>query len=90
VIGGVKELVNIGVIPVLRPYTPHPLRHADVLSLGLSAKRPDKERLLSLAEKTTRILLEANLDPSHAKTMCLACGGCDLVPVRDVQPLQVH
>lgn len=75
---GIETLAKIGVIPVLRPVNPHPLRSGDCFT-----ERPSPERLLKLAKMEAEILKKYGLDPSLAKTMCLKCTGCDLVPVVD-------
>lgn len=75
---GVETLAKIGVIPILRPVNPHPLRSGDCFT-----ERPSPERLLKLAKIEAEILKKYGLDPSLAKTMCLKCTGCDLVPVAD-------
>jgi len=72
---GVKTLAKIGVIPVLRPINPHPLRAGDCFS-----ERPSPERLLKLAKMENKILKEYGLKPELAETMCLRCTGCDLAP----------
>jgi biotin synthase-related radical SAM superfamily protein len=71
----VEDLCDRGVIPVLRPLLP---------AAGVrSFPRPDAPRLLSLCTMEERILKRAGLDPTQARTMCIACTGCDLVPGRD-------
>ncbi|WP_048042003.1 radical SAM protein [Methanosarcina mazei] len=75
---GVETLAKIGVIPVLRPVNPHPLRSGDCFT-----ERPSPERLLRLAKMEAEILKKYGLDPSLAMTMCLKCTGCDLVPFVD-------
>jgi len=76
--GGIETLAQMGVIPVLRPVNPHPLRAGDCFT-----ERPSPERLLKLAKLEAEILKKYGLDPGLAKTMCLRCTGCDLVPVVD-------
>ncbi|HIH75534.1 MAG TPA: radical SAM protein [Methanosarcina sp.] len=76
---GIETLAKIGVIPVLRPVNPHPLRSGDCFT-----ERPSPERLLKLAKMEAEILKKYGLDPSLAKTMCLKCTGCDLVPFVDL------
>ncbi|MDD1675915.1 MAG: radical SAM protein, partial [Methanomicrobiales archaeon] len=73
--GCIEELAERGVIPILRPLQPA----ADVADY----KRPSAKRLTYLCEREERILRRAGLDPRLARTMCLACTGCDLVPGRD-------
>lgn len=76
---GIKTLAEMGVIPILRPVNPHPLRARDCFT-----ERPSPERLLKLAKLEAEILKEYGLDPGLAKTMCLKCTGCDLVPFIDL------
>jgi len=80
VMSGVDLLTKIGVIPNLRPISPHPLRAAEVDEV----KRPSPERLLTLARYTRKALEEHGLRADQAETMCLACTGCDITPQRDV------
>ena len=75
---GIETLAQMGVIPVLRPVNPHPLRAGDCFT-----ERPSPERLLTLAKLEAEILKKYGLDPGLAKTMCLKCTGCDLVPFVD-------
>ena len=76
---GVALLAKIGVIPILRPISASPLRAGEI-----TVKRPSAERLLRLASMTREILVQHDLDPRRARTMCLPCTGCDLTPFRDV------
>lgn len=75
---GIETLAQMGVIPVLRPVNPHPLRVRDCFM-----ERPSPERLLKLVKLEAEILGKYGLDPGIAKTMCLKCTGCDLVPFID-------
>ncbi len=79
VLSGVSKLSKIGVIPILRPISPHPLRSRDAL-----VKRPSAERLLRLARATRKILDENRLRSDLGETMCLPCTGCDITPHRDI------
>jgi len=79
VLTGVKRLAEIGVIPNLRPISPHPLRAGETIVM-----RPSAERLLALAEATRIVLEDYGLRADQAETMCLACTGCDITPHRDV------
>jgi len=73
--GCIEELADRGVIPILRPLQP---------AAGVADyERPSAKRLTYLCEREERILRRAGLDPCQARTMCLACTGCDLVPGRD-------
>jgi biotin synthase-related radical SAM superfamily protein len=79
VIEGIKTLAKMGVIPILRPVNPHPLRIGDCFT-----ERPSPERLLRLAKVEAEILKQYGLNPGIAMTMCLKCTGCDLVPFVDL------
>jgi biotin synthase-related radical SAM superfamily protein len=76
---GIEILARIGVIPILRPVNPHPLRVGDCFT-----ERPSPERLLKLAKIESEILRKYGLNPGLAMTMCLKCTGCDLVPFVDL------
>lgn len=79
VVEGVETLAKMGVIPILRPVNPHPLRIGDCFT-----ERPSPERLLRLAKIEAEILKKHGLNPGLAMTMCLKCTGCDLVPFVDL------
>jgi biotin synthase-related radical SAM superfamily protein len=76
---GIETLAKMGVIPILRPVNPHPLRIGDCFT-----ERPSPERLLKLAKLEADILKKYELNPGLAMTMCLKCTGCDLVPFIDL------
>ncbi|WP_319579639.1 radical SAM protein [uncultured Methanospirillum sp.] len=78
VILGAQNLASIGVLPVLRAISVNP----DYPLEG--ASRPSAERLYHLAQSLKKILEDYNLSPLHARTMCLPCTGCDLIPGRDL------
>jgi biotin synthase-related radical SAM superfamily protein len=71
----ISSLCAIGVIPVLRPLNP-----AGALA---GYPRPTAERLLRLFIYHADALSAGALNPSRARTMCVECTGCDLVPGRD-------
>jgi biotin synthase-related radical SAM superfamily protein len=75
---GIDTLAKIGVIPILRPVNPHPLRVGDCYM-----ERPSPERILKLAKIEAEILEKYGLKPELAETMCIKCTGCDLVPIVD-------
>jgi biotin synthase-related radical SAM superfamily protein len=79
VLAGVTRLAEIGVIPILRPISPHPLRKGDV-----EVERPSAERLLRLAKATGKVLKDHGLRADLAETMCLPCTGCDIASHRDI------
>jgi biotin synthase-related radical SAM superfamily protein len=76
---GVETLAAMGVIPVLRPISPHPLRKGEI-----TVERPSAGRLLRLARMHRQALDRHGLDPRKALTMCLPCTGCDMTPCRDM------
>jgi biotin synthase-related radical SAM superfamily protein len=79
ILSGITHLAEMGVIPILRPISPHPLRAGEI-----DVHRPFAERLLRLARLTRQILDEHGLRADLAETMCLRCTGCDVTPHRDV------
>ncbi|WP_201770319.1 radical SAM protein [Methanococcoides methylutens] len=76
---GIRELVSLGVVPILRPASKHPLREGEVF-----IERPSKERLLKLTRLLRKILDENGLRADVFKTMCLPCTGCDINPHTDL------
>jgi len=76
---GVRTLTEMGVIPILRPISPHPLRAGEIFM-----ERPTAERLLKLTRYTKKALEENGLRTDLAETMCLRCTGCDLMPQKDL------
>ncbi len=76
---GVETLTAMGVIPNLRPISAHPLRKGEIL-----VDRPDSYRLMKLTRINKAALQLHGLDVRKARTMCLPCTGCDLVPQRDL------
>ena len=65
---GVEVLTGMGVIPNLRPISPHPLRKGQI-----TIERPSSYRLITLARMTRAALERHGLDVSVAQTMCLPC-----------------
>ncbi|MGA2918675.1 radical SAM protein [Methanoregula sp.] len=76
---GVEKLTSMGVIPNLRPISPHPLRKGQI-----NVERPSPYRLMKLTRITRAALERHGLDVRVAQTMCLPCTGCDLTPQRDL------
>jgi len=76
---GVEYLVGRGIIPILRPISPHPLRN-NVKNIN----RPDAARLLRLGGMLRGMLDRQSLYANKSRTMCLLCTGCDLTPHRDI------
>lgn len=76
---GIEVLTGMGVIPNLRPISPHPLRKGQI-----PVERPSSYRLIKLARINRAALERHGLDVRLAHTMCLPCTGCDLTPQRDI------
>ncbi|MGD0079863.1 MAG: radical SAM protein [Methanoregula sp.] len=76
---GIETLTGIGVIPNLRPISPHPLRKGEIV-----VERPSPYRLMLLTRLNKSALERHGLDVRMAQTMCLPCTGCDLTPQRDL------
>jgi biotin synthase-related radical SAM superfamily protein len=72
----IDRLVELGVIPVLRPLNP--------VAGCRGLPRPDAERLVRAARHLRSALGRAGLDPTAAQSMCGACTGCDLAAWRDL------
>jgi biotin synthase-related radical SAM superfamily protein len=70
-----EDLARRGVIPVLRPLQP--------AAAVAEYPRPSAKRLLHLYHREKEILERAGLDPRRARSMCVSCTGCDLVPGRE-------
>ena len=74
--GCIDLLVDLGVVPELRPLNP---------VAGCSEfERPGPELLDRAAHHLQVRLQKAGFDGSGAVTMCAACTGCDIVPWRDL------
>lgn len=74
--GCIDLLVDLGVVPELRPLNP---------VAGCSEfERPGPELLDRAAHNLQVRLQKAGFDGSGAVTMCAACTGCDIVPWRDL------
>ncbi len=80
VVSGIRELIAIGVVPILRPASRHPLREGEVF-----IERPSKKRLLKLARILRKELDRSDLRADTFQTMCLPCTGCDLNPHKDLE-----
>ncbi|MDY6966037.1 MAG: radical SAM protein [Halobacteriota archaeon] len=76
---GVEYLAGIGVIPILRAISPHPLREGEI-----NINRPSADRLLALTKMSREILDKNGLRADISQTMCLQCTGCDITPHRDL------
>lgn len=76
---GIEELVSMGVVPILRAASPHPLRKGEVF-----IERPSAKRLMRLTRFLREKLDEYGLRADTFFTMCLPCTGCDLNPHSDL------
>jgi len=76
---GIEELVSMGVVPILRAASPHPLRKGEAF-----IERPSGERLMRLTRFLREKLDEYGLRADTFQTMCLPCTGCDLNPHSDM------
>ena len=77
---GIEELVAMGVVPILRAASPHPLRIGEVF-----IERPSADRLMRLTRFLREKLDEYGLRADTFQTMCLPCTGCDLNPHIDME-----
>ncbi|MGB3907974.1 MAG: radical SAM protein [Methanomethylovorans sp.] len=77
---GIEELVAMGVVPILRAASPHPLRIGEVF-----IERPSADRLIRLTRFLREKLDEYGLQADAFQTMCLPCAGCDLNPHSDME-----
>jgi biotin synthase-related radical SAM superfamily protein len=71
----VDELCARGIIPTLRPFSPG----GELKGLP----RPDFKRFIDLHKHHCSAIVANGLDTREAKSMCIACTGCDMVPGRD-------
>lgn len=74
--GCIDLLVEMGVVPVLRPLNP--------VAECSDYERPGPDLLDRAARHLKAQLQEAGFDGSGAVTMCAACTGCDIAPWRDL------
>lgn len=85
VAGSMDILSEMGVVPNLRMLRLDPIikRRLDA-KLGYRIFKVDPERILRLSILHRNILRKKGLSTRGFKTMCLACGCCDMVPFWDV------
>lgn len=79
-----EGLCKMGVVPGLRPLKAGPEELVRISDAVNAPAGVDAERMIRLAETQKRILMRHGLDISGFRTMCFACGCCDLVPFRDL------
>lgn len=76
---------SIGVVPTVRALRWNDINREHLEeALGGPVPPVSAERLLRLARMEHRMLQEAGLSALHYRTMCHACGACDLVPETDL------
>lgn len=79
-----ERLCSMGVVPGLRPLKAGPEELARISeSIGTQAGA-DASRIVGLARLHKDILRKHGLGVSQFKTMCFACGCCDIVPFKDL------
>ncbi|MDR3102377.1 MAG: radical SAM protein [Methanocalculaceae archaeon] len=71
----IDNVCRRGIIPAMRPFSP-----AAELK---DRSRPGFKRFMNLYAHHRAALATNNLITREAKTMCIACAGCDMVPGRD-------
>jgi biotin synthase-related radical SAM superfamily protein len=85
VVTGVERLAKMGALATIRPLSTNDLNlPALVRALGCDIKPVEPERLLALADRQERIFNKYGLRPETMKTMCHACGCCDIMPFVDL------
>lgn len=76
---------SIGVVPTVRALRWNDINREHLEeALGGPVAPVSAERLLRLARMEHRMLVESGLSALHYRTMCHACGACDLVPETDL------
>jgi pyruvate-formate lyase-activating enzyme len=82
---GLRFLFGIGVVPTVRALRWNDINREHLEeALGGPVPPVSAERLLRLAQMEHRMLMDAGLSSLHYRTMCHACGACDMVPERDL------
>lgn len=71
----IDDVCGRGIIPSVRPFSPG----GELKDLP----RPGFRRFMNLYKHQRSALAANGLDTREAKTMCIACTGCDMVPGRD-------
>ncbi len=78
-----ERLCRIGAVPVLRAVRISPINMERMGEAGVAGAAITPERAMKLAEMQKSIMKRHGLTTEDARTMCLECGCCDLVPFRD-------
>jgi pyruvate-formate lyase-activating enzyme len=80
-------LFGIGVVPTVRAVRWNDINREHLEeALGGPVPPVSAQRMLRLARMEHRMLLESGLSALHYRTMCHACGACDLAPETDLLP----
>lgn len=84
---GVRFLAANGIVPTVRALRWNDINREHLeAALGGPVEPVEPERMLRLARMQERLLGEAGLSSLNYKTMCHACGACDIVPGVDLAP----
>jgi biotin synthase-related radical SAM superfamily protein len=84
VLEGIDYLAGRGIVAVIRILRINDVNYNQMVeALGYDIKKVSSERMLMLASKQKEILKEYDLTTETFKTMCHACGCCDIVPFKD-------
>jgi molybdenum cofactor biosynthesis enzyme MoaA len=84
---GLRFLFGLGIVPTVRAVRWNEINREHLEeALGGPVPPVSAERLLHLAKVEHRLLREAGLSALHYRTMCHACGACDMAPERDLVP----
>jgi len=83
VIHEAERLADMGVIPNLRALRITPALERRLRDAGTGPETPNSARMLRLAEALKSILEKRELTTSGFRTMCHACGACDIQPFID-------
>ncbi|UCE38070.1 MAG: radical SAM protein [Thermoplasmata archaeon] len=85
VLEGLEHFAEMGVVAVIRVLRINDYNHARIVkALGHEIQNVLPQRMIRLAQEQKRILENHNLSTGTFKTMCHACGCCDIVPFWDV------
>jgi pyruvate-formate lyase-activating enzyme len=84
---GIRFMVGLGIVPTVRALRWNDINREHLeQALGAQVAPVSAERLVRLARAEKQMLEAAGLSALNYKTMCHACGACDLVPEVDLAP----
>jgi biotin synthase-related radical SAM superfamily protein len=85
VLESIEYFAERGIVPVIRVLRINDVNYSQMVeALGYDIKKVSSERMLELACKQKEILKKYDLTTKTFKTMCHACGCCDIVPFKDI------